>query len=87
MISNYMTHNSPIIKNVNLSGSPPSEILLYNFQQHTAMTYMDELYKSLNFTMCPSCFRTIDIASGRTWRPEHYDDFIQNEQCNCSLSL
>lgn len=71
------------INNTEKQSYTPREILLYNFQKDTAMIYMNELYEKLNLIMCPSCFRTIDMNTGETWRPESFNDFISNEQCNC----
>lgn len=82
-----MGHNTKSHFNTinNTSPSPtPKEILLYNFQNETAMLYMNKLYEKLNFIMCPSCFRTIDMNTGERWRPEFFNDFISNEQCNCN---
>ena len=74
----------PTTKISNLHNYTPKNILLYNFQGETAMKYMDDLYKKMNWIMCPSCFRTIDMNSGQKWRPQEFDEFIQNEQCDCN---
>ncbi len=53
--------------------SNPREILLHDFEEDMAMSYMNELYTKLNLKMCPECYSTTFLETGEKWIPKYMD--------------
>ncbi len=55
-----------------------------DFDEDTMLGYFDEIYDKLNLKVCEKCYSTINIKTGKRFRPDYFCEMFEEvctEQC------